>query len=451
MADDDVCVRITADNVFPDGSFVGSLLEEFLAAGCDYLNTANTLPYGLAAEMFRVDCLRDAAAATRADHDIEHVTPWIKRHRQCQMSRNAFGFGAIRSLRCTIDTLEDYVAMSRLFRPFADPVAVDFRDLVGALVAAAASTEVSAAPRPGPALVVGTVQLGMAYGRGNRTGKPSLDAAIDIVKAAARHGITQFDTARAYGDSEHVLGLAARQVSEPGLQIITKLSPLPADISDLPPRVLSGLVEGSVYRSLFELRVGRLPTLLLHRATQVGDRDGFVWNELKRLREQGLIGRLGASVQSPAELEAVLAVPEVEHVQLPFNLLDRRWDELLRTRSRGGAVTIHVRSAFLQGLLAGADEAAWPKIAGVDPRAILGTLDGLVERFGRESRTDLCLAFVRAAPWVDGVVVGMETEDQLLENIRLFGKPTLEPGQFDHVRAAFRAIPEALLDPSKWN
>ena len=76
-------------------------------------------------------------------------------------------------------------------------------------------------------LVLGSVQLGLTYGVANKTGKPSHDAALRLARQAADAGVTQFDTARAYGDSETRLGEA---LDGRAIRAITKLSPL----ADLP-------------------------------------------------------------------------------------------------------------------------------------------------------------------------------------------------------------------------
>ncbi|MEI9932702.1 MAG: aldo/keto reductase [Rhizomicrobium sp.] len=57
---------------------------------------------------------------------------------------------------------------------------------------------------------MGSVQLGLAYGAANRTGKPSHEEALRLVARATEGGISQFDTARAYGDSEDRLGIPRR-------------------------------------------------------------------------------------------------------------------------------------------------------------------------------------------------------------------------------------------------
>ena len=54
--------------------------------------------------------------------------------------------------------------------------------------------------------MLGTVQLGLPYGVGNRTGQPSQQEAVRIIAAACEAGVNCFDTAAAYGTSEQVLG-----------------------------------------------------------------------------------------------------------------------------------------------------------------------------------------------------------------------------------------------------
>ncbi len=446
MADDGVCVRITADNVFPDGRFVGLLLEEFSQGGADYLNSSNRLPYGLAAEIFTVRALRDAVAEAVDEYDIEHVTPWIKRNRLCLMSGNDLGRGELRHLRCTVDTLQDYVATASLLQGFDDPVTADFEALVDALTST--GQERTSTASGGAPFVLGTAQLGMSYGRANAIGKPTADQAVAMVRAATEAGIRTFDTARAYGDSEWLLGLAKQSLPGAEIDLITKLSPLAGLDEAAPEATVRDWVRASIYRSLHELRLRALPVVLLHRAAQLNQNGGLIWDELKRMKAEGLIGKLGVSVQTPAELATALDRTEVEHVQLPFNLLDGRWDTV--AARAGPGVTLHVRSAYLQGLLVTADASMWPDVEGVDPGLTIREMDALVERFGRESRQDLCLAFVRGAPWVDGVVVGAETLGQLTENVRLFQRPPLSADQQAVVRETFPHVPERLLNPALW-
>ncbi|MGD0192241.1 MAG: aldo/keto reductase [Rhizomicrobium sp.] len=298
-------------------------------------------------------------------------------------------------------------------------------------------------------LVLGSVQLGLTYGAANRTGKPSRGAALRLVQRAVDAGVSSIDTARAYGDSEERLGEALE--GRNNVRTITKLSPL----SDLPEPAgrddARAAVDASIADSLAALKRDRIDCLLLHRAAHMTSHGGAIWERLIELLEEGTVVTLGVSVQSAAEAMAALDCADVRHIQMPFNLLDWRWREsgvIARIRARAH-MTVHARSVLLQGLLAG-DAGIWPAIDHIDAPAILKTLSELARDHRRESIADLCIAYVRGQRWIDGVVVGMETEDQLEENLRLFLRPPLSAEECAQVQLRVPRAPEALLDPAQW-
>jgi spore coat polysaccharide biosynthesis protein SpsF len=299
-------------------------------------------------------------------------------------------------------------------------------------------------------LVLGSVQLGLAYGAANRTGKPALGTALTLVRRAAEAGILQFDTARAYGDSEERIGEALQ--GRKTIRTITKLSPL----SELPPGAtrdeIRAAVDASIGESLRALRRDRLDCLLLHRAAHMSAFDGAIWDRLLERLEDGTVLALGVSVQSPLEALMALANPDVVHLQLPFNLLDWRWREAgfqncLAARPN---VTVHARSTFLQGVLAADDPSMWPRIEGVGADALVKLIGYLAWELKRECAADLCLAYARGQDWIDGVVVGLETEEQLERNLGLFVKRPLTPEECARVETCIPRLPIQLLNPALW-
>jgi aryl-alcohol dehydrogenase-like predicted oxidoreductase len=299
-------------------------------------------------------------------------------------------------------------------------------------------------------LVLGSVQLGLSYGAANRTGKPSRSEACRLVTRAAEAGIRNFDTARAYGDSEARLGEALR--TRKSVRTVTKLSPLTAFDPDAEPSAVRAAVDASIASSLEALGRQHIDCLLLHRAQHMTAFGGAVWERLIERLEDGSVLALGVSVQSPAEAMAALNCSDVSHIQLPFNLLDWRWRasgaiDHIRARTH---VTIHARSVFLQGVLAAGDPSVWPDIEGVDAASMVRLLDGIARDYRRESVADLCLAYARGQDWIDGVVVGMETETQLDENIRLFVRPPLAAEDCAAIESRIPPFPEGLLDPAQW-
>ena len=452
VGDDTPVIRLTADNVLPDGDFLRELEEEFVARRLSYLccnHRSSGLPHGFSAEIMRAGDLRLAAAEATAPADREHVTPWIiRRHGPASFDRHrALGMGLY---RCTIDSLDDYLLIERLFRGIADPVAAPALDLVRALAGDPVRPLAAAAV---PRLVLGAAQLGQPYGIANRAGQPSPVEACAIVRAALRSGVTHIDTARAYGTSEAAIGHALSEGWQGRATVITKLPSLADCPPDASRHMIEAQVDAHVFASCRALGMDLLDVVLVHRAADRTAWGGAAWQRLCRLRDDGVIGALGVSVCAPAELADLLDDPTVAHLQLPFNLLDWRWSDSIPAIARARAqrpLTVHARSALLQGLLTSAEDALWRRAHVPDPAAIRAWLGERTVATGRDGVAGLALGYVNAQPWLDGVVVGMESLAQLADNARHFAAPALSPEQIFEIDATRPRLAEASLDPSQW-
>ena len=192
---------------------------------------------------------------------------------------------------------------------------------------------------------------------------------------------------------------------------------------------------------------------MLHRAAHLTAWNRAAWERLIELQASSLIGALGVSVQNPDELLAALNAPQVRYIQLPFNLMDGRWNavipQILATKVTR-SLTVHVRSVLLQGLLPTADNAQWLRANVETPESIRRWLLHQVERCHRESINDLCIAYVAAQPWVDGLVIGMENMAQLLDNIYLSSKRSLTEAQTASIQRGRPTLGEDTLNPARW-
>ena len=460
LMDDSVVIRLTGDNVVPDGRFVAELLLAFSSSNLECLrgnSQQSRLPYGLGGEAFSMAALRKAHSRATSAHDREHVGPWMQRNCKAGIFVPASLQGSDHShLRCTIDDEEDYQRVLRLFDGVEEPLRVRWHDLMKRLAClpGEASFRIPYRMVQGnmhSEMTLGTVQLGTTYGIVNRTGQPARTTATALVRRAIAHGVTHLDTARSYGESEEVLGNALAGAWRSRVEVITKLDPLeflPHDASSSTVRVA---VEESVRQSCLALGTQHLPILLLHRWHHHHAWKGEIWRRLRELKEAGVIGKLGASVYAPEEALEALRDPDVQHLQIPLNVLDRRWKEAgidCAVRSREDAV-VHARSAFLQGILLHAPE-SWPMAARNNAASYLSPLGYLVHKFERQSMADLCLAYVRSQSWITSVVVGCETPVQLDEDLRLFRLPKLTGEQCEELEHSIPYAPEELLNPSKW-
>ncbi len=116
-------------------------------------------------------------------------------------------------------------------------------------------------------MVIGTAQWGQHYGIANVAGPPSDEEIRSILGIARRAGFNAIDTARAYGESEQIIG----RLTEGGPEwlVMTKLAP---DVCPPGTNVREAVAnaEASVHESLEALRREILPVLMLHRADQHG-------------------------------------------------------------------------------------------------------------------------------------------------------------------------------------
>ena len=207
-------------------------------------------------------------------------------------------------------------------------------------------------------LGLGTAQFGLDYGLANGFSQVSKDQSYHIVNLAHDQGLRVYDTAINYGQSEGVLGeILASNAKFSSSRIITKLTP-----KDCKPEDCQDWVEKEVTASLTRLRTPVLDGLLIHGIEGFhADNAKPLAQSLQTLKEKGLIKKLGISIYDPTELRIALDMMDLDLVQAPMNLVDRRleisgWLKKLQQKN----IELHVRSVFLQGLLL-MDEEKLPK------------------------------------------------------------------------------------------
>lgn len=174
-------------------------------------------------------------------------------------------------------------------------------------------------------------------------------------------GVTFVDTARAYGESEAVIGRALRSWSGEPPIVATKVESLgsrrrwgmPVDVELVFPR---GQVRASAQRSLKELGTDRLDLLQLHLWWPTWGTDGYWMDELKQLKAEGLVRRVGVSIP---DHRSDLALPLVasgliESVQTIVNIFDPLALDALVPLCQQRGVAVIARCVLDEGGLTGA-------------------------------------------------------------------------------------------------
>src|SRR3569833_3393484 len=188
-------------------------------------------------------------------------------------------------------------------------------------------------------LALGTVQFGLPYGVANSSGQPPLDEMHRILDCAREAGIDTLDTAVAYGDSERRLG----EYGMSGWRVISKL-PARSELGGA-----SAWARACLKQSLADLKVNNLAGLMLHQsALLLGPEGDEIHACMCAMKDEGLVGKVGISVYSPAELEALIPRFSFNKKQKPNNKQNQHkkqtgWlDRLAHLK-----IEIHARSCFL--------------------------------------------------------------------------------------------------------
>lgn len=273
-------------------------------------------------------------------------------------------------------------------------------------------------------MTLGTVQLGMNYGVANKNGKPSLFEAFRILDAAAEGGINSIDTARAYGDSEEVIG---KYLSSPTCKlqdafITTKFAIDPS--AGTSSREIEKQILDHAASSLTKLNIKKIHVYMLHQAKDMHQYGKAVPDTLNKLKKDGLIEKAGVSVYFYEEAEEMLEYGRYEAIQIPVNIFD---DRIIKSRvieklQKAGNI-VFARSVFLQGLFfLDPDDLPQSLQAAREPLIELRKLS----HDNEISTTSLALSYIRDMQGVTSLVLGAETPEQVKENVILMDNPQLK-------------------------
>jgi aryl-alcohol dehydrogenase-like predicted oxidoreductase len=290
----------------------------------------------------------------------------------------------------------------------------------------------------------------MPYGRTNSLGQPGAAEADAIIVAALASNIDHLDTAQAYGTSESVIGryLAHAGDLDPP-RIATKIQFPKKNFGN--ERELTAELEQLVDSSLQRLKCKKLSTLYFHNAADYLGNKRLIDSVIGTKQFEDRVVTWGVSVYTPEEGSAVLSSEMMSAMQIPCNILDRRWQDWLavnaqRVAARG--LNVHIRSVFLQGLCI-ADSSSWPNwFAGA--KDVIERLESLVLELGRRDRIDLCLAYARGLPGVRSIVLGVASKRQWDELWGYSHSSPLTRDELLYVSNCFRELSNRILDPSKW-
>jgi aryl-alcohol dehydrogenase-like predicted oxidoreductase len=285
---------------------------------------------------------------------------------------------------------------------------------------------------------LGTAQFGLNYGISTKEGQTQPIEIVKILEVAKDYHISLIDTAALYGNSEEVLGRLLPR--DHNFKLVTKT--IRIDSSPITEADADRL-ESAFESSLEKLRSRTSYGLMFHNSDDLLAEGGErLMRRLQQLKQNGLVTKIGASVYTADQIDKILSRYEIDLIQIPMNVLDQRLlagSQLTALKAKG--VEIHVRSAFLQGLLL------------MEPETIPGFFDPVREKlkgyheFIRENGItpiQAALGFLSACDEVDVIVCGVNNHQQLIELCQATGQLP----QVDF--SSFAIDDDNILNPSMW-
>jgi aryl-alcohol dehydrogenase-like predicted oxidoreductase len=191
-----------------------------------------------------------------------------------------------------------------------------------------------------------------AWAIGGTWGPVENSESIAALHTALDMGVNFFDTADVYGDgrSERLLAQLRRERSEP-FYVVTKAG------RRLDPHVASGYnrqnLTAFVERSLKNLQTEALDLVQLHCPPTEVYYEPEVFGVLDDLVNQGKIRYYGVSVEKVEEALKAIEYPNVQSVQIIFNIFRQRPAELFFSEAKRRQVGILARVPLASGLLTG--------------------------------------------------------------------------------------------------
>jgi aryl-alcohol dehydrogenase-like predicted oxidoreductase len=282
-------------------------------------------------------------------------------------------------------------------------------------------------------LCLGTVQFGLNYGINNNRGKLSRDDITEILNFAYDNSITLLDTASAYGDSESAIGESLNRLNKQ-FQIVTKY---PANQRIRPIDWID--------TSLQRLKADRVYGYLFHNYSLFDENQNLI-NDFVKIKDQGKASKIGFSLYYPSEAEYILKnnIP-CDIVQIPYNIFDQRFEKIFPDLKKR-RIEIHIRSVFLQGLFFINPSNIDEHFAGIKP--LLHEL-AFISQKEQLDISGLCLGFVNSNKYIDKIIIGVDSLDNLKENICNYHKLSNMPINYQQF-TSFSVTDENIILPFNW-
>jgi aryl-alcohol dehydrogenase-like predicted oxidoreductase len=254
-------------------------------------------------------------------------------------------------------------------------------------------------------LALGTVQFGIDYGVNSLNRQVKSKEVKKILNYAHSKNIDLLDTALNYGNSEKIIG----RFNVLNFKVVTKTRYFGN------PKINNNdvkLLNNDFHKSLKNLKQDSVYGLLIHDANDLLKPGAEkLFDQLQKLKQSKKIVKIGVSVYDSSQLKFIVDNFDIDLVQLPFNILDRRMlNNGTITALHKKNIDVHARSIFLQGLLLMSQQKIPNKFK---PWSSLWKMWHEWLNDNRITALEATLRYALSIKEISKVIVGVDSKDQL--------------------------------------
>jgi len=167
--------------------------------------------------------------------------------------------------------------------------------------------------------------------------------AVSVIQAVIEMGVDLLDTARAYTNSEHRIGLALQRTERP--IILSSKS-----------TVRTAKIYNEVHESLKQMKVKKIDIYHLHAISNFGDYQevmahGGAHEGLKRARDEGLIDHIGITSHNLNVLEKAIEDNHFEVIMACYSFLEPAADQKLFSLAKEKNIGVLAMKPFSGGVI----------------------------------------------------------------------------------------------------
>jgi aryl-alcohol dehydrogenase-like predicted oxidoreductase len=279
---------------------------------------------------------------------------------------------------------------------------------------------------------------------------PQNDAdALAAIEGALNLGINWIDTAPIYGlgHSEELVGQVLRQTSRKPL-VATKCGLRWNDKRERVPCLDPKSVRKECHESLKRLGLDVIDLYQMHWPDPINDIER-AWEEMVRLKEEGLVRHIGVCNHDVEQLERIARIHPAASLQPPYSMIHREVEKDLLGYCGSHGIGVVVYSPIQRGLLTG--KFSPQRLAALAPddhrrrnadfqepqfSATLAMVEQLKRIAERHDRTcaELAIAWILRRQEVTAAIVGARRPGQLDETARA-GDWTLSPEDIKEIES----------------